>query len=448
MGSGGAADGGSRRPRVVVVGAGFGGLQVVRKLAGADCDVLLLDRRNHHVFQPLLYQVATAALSPADIAAPIRSIVRTYQNVQVFLAEVTGVDLQARRILAGDDEIAFDWLVLAAGATNAYFGHDDWAPRAPGLKSIDDAIEIRRRVLMAFEEAELEEDEEARRAKLTFVVIGGGPTGVEMAGALREIAAMTIPEDFRRVDTKTACVFLLEGGSRLLPTMSEKASERAKEQLESLGVEVRLDTFVTDVDDKSVWVGDVRVPAANVIWAAGVRASPLAGRIDGLDLDDQGRIRVESDCTVPGHRRVFAIGDLAHHVDTVTGRPVPGVAQGAIQMGAFVGKIIRDEVESGETQRERSGFAYRNKGELATIGRARAVADLSGRTFGGIFAWLLWSLVHVSFLIGFRNKVLVMTQWAWQWIVQSRGARLITGSSKPRVEKPVDLSADSTPGSA
>lgn len=432
-----------KRPRVVVVGAGFGGLQVIRKLAGADCDVLLLDRRNHHVFQPLLYQVATAALSPADIAAPIRSIVRRHKNVHVFLAEATGVDLTGRRVRAGHDEIAFDWLVLAAGATTAYFGHDDWARRAPGLKSIDDAVEVRRRVLMAFEEAELEEDQEVRRAKLTFVVIGGGPTGVEMAGALREIAAMTIPEDFRRVDTTTARVFLLEGGPRLLPTMSEKASRSALEQLESLGVEVRLDTFVTGVDDERVRVGDRSLPAANIIWAAGVRASPLAAAVDDLELDAQGRIRVEPDCSIPGHPRVFAIGDLAAQVDAATGRPVPGVAQGAIQMGAFVGRIIRDEIGSPDGHHERAAFRYRDKGEMATIGRARAVADIAGRSFGGLFAWILWSMVHVTFLVGFRNKVLVMIQWAWQWIVQSRGARLITGSSKPHVERPVDLSADS-----
>ncbi len=416
----------------MVVGAGFGGLQVVRRLAKVGCDVLVLDRRNHHLFQPLLYQVATAALSPADIAAPIRSIVRRQKNVLVLLAEVTGVDLAARSVRAGSEEIGYDWLVLAAGAANAYFGNERWAERAPGLKTVDDALEIRRRILTAFEEAELEDDDEARRAKLTFVVVGGGPTGVEMAGALREIAAMTIPEDFRRVDTTTARVYLLEGGPRLLPTMSEKASRRAREQLEALGVEVRLDTLVTDMDEERVWVGERSVPAANVVWAAGVRASPLTQSLQGVELDRQGRIVVEPDCSVPGQPRVFAIGDLAAQVDADTGRAVPGVAQGAIQMGAFVGDIIALEIASGGQRGDRPAFRYRDKGEMATIGRARAVADVAGRSFSGALAWLLWSVVHVTFLVGFRNKLLVMVHWAWQWIIQSRGARLITGgASRP-----------------
>ncbi|MDX1494280.1 MAG: NAD(P)/FAD-dependent oxidoreductase, partial [Longimicrobiales bacterium] len=348
------------RPRVVVVGAGFGGLEVVRRLARCDCDVILLDRRNHHLFQPLLYQVATAALSPADIAEPIRAIVRKHKNVQVVLGEVTGVDLASRTVRANDEEIPYDWLVLAAGATTAYFGHDEWAGRAPGLKTIDDALDIRRRVLLAFEEAELEEDEASRRAKLTFVVIGGGPTGVEMAGALREIAAMSIPEDFRRVDTRTAKVYLLEGAPRLLPTMSEKAGEQAREQLESLGVEVRVDTMVTDVDESAVWVGEDSVQAANVIWAAGVRASPLTRSLDGVELDDQGRIVVEPDCSIPGHPRVFAVGDIAAQVDADSGEPVPGVAQGAIQMGAFVGRIIADELTAAtDAGASRPAFRYR-----------------------------------------------------------------------------------------
>lgn len=427
---------------MVVVGAGFGGLEVVRRLAKTKCDILLLDRRNHHLFQPLLYQVATAALSPADIAQPIRSIVRKQKNVQVLLQEVTSVDLERHTLCVGSEDIAYDWLVLAAGATTAYFGHDAWAGRAPGLKSIDDAIEIRRRVLMAFEEAELEEDEEARRAKLTFVVIGGGPTGVEMAGALREIAAMSIPEDFRRVDTKTARVYLLEGGPRLLPTMSEEASKSALRQLQGLGVEVRLDTMVTEVDDGVVWVGEQSVAAANVIWAAGVKASSLTRSLEGVEIDRQGRIVVGADCSIAGHPRVFAVGDIAAQVDAGTGEAVPGVAQGAIQMGTFVGDIIAGELSQRPPPPRRPSFRYRNKGEMATIGRARAVADLGGRTFTGILAWLLWSVVHVAFLVGFRNKLLVMVHWAWQWVVQSRGARLITGSSSPHVADPVDLGAD------
>lgn len=428
------------RPRVVVVGAGFGGLHVVRRLARSPCDVVLIDRSNHHLFQPLLYQVATAALSPADIAAPIRSIFRGQRNVQVVLGEVTAVDRARRFVFLGDEPVSWDWLVLAAGATHTYFGNERWAARAPGLKSIDDALDIRRRVLLAFEEAELEQDEATRRAKLTFVVIGGGPTGVEMAGALREIAAQTIPRDFRRVDTRTTQIYLLEGGPRLLAGMSEEASWRALADLERMGVEVRLNTFVTDIDDTHVWVGDQSLPAANVIWAAGVQASPLARHL-GAPLDPQGRVLVDTDCSVPGDRTVFVIGDLAAQTDPVTGAAVPGVAQGAMQMGDFVGELIAEELLRPDAGRTRPKFRYRNKGDMATIGRARAVADIGGRTFGGFLAWMLWSLIHVSFLIGFRNKVLVMVNWAWQWVVQARGARLITGSPRVRVEDPVDLSA-------
>lgn len=448
-----------RRPRVLVVGAGFGGLRVAAQLRRAACDVILVDRSNHHVFQPLLYQVATAALSPADIAAPIRSIVRRQKNAQVILGTVTLIDLAEQRVFLGAEEIAWDWLVLAAGATHAYFGQGEWAARAPGLKTIDDALEVRRRVLLAFEEAELEEAPEARSAKLTFVVIGGGPTGVEMAGALREIAAQTIPDDFRRIDTTTANIVLLEGGARLLSGMSEAASDAALASLQGMGVDVRLNTYVTDLDDEAVWIGEQRVPAANVIWAAGVQGAAVAKTLD-TELDDEGRVVVESDCSVPGHPSVFVIGDLAAQTDAMTGRPVPGVAQGAIQMGDFVGRIVADEVERcrsltavGEhpsTARSRAtgspasrpAFRYNDKGDMATIGRARAVADVFGTTFSGFVAWVLWSVIHVAFLVGFRNQLLVMVNWAWQWIVQARGARLITGNPEVRVESPVDLSAD------
>lgn len=440
------AAGRADRPRVVVVGAGFGGLQVVRRLAGVSCDIALIDRSNHHVFQPLLYQVATAALSPADIAAPVRSIVRRQANVQVALGEVTGIDLEGQSVALTDGRLDFDWLVLAAGATHTYFGNDRWAARAPGLKSIDDALEIRRRVLLAFEEAELEEDEEERRAKLTFVVVGGGPTGVEMAGALREIAAETIPDDFRRVDTTTARILLLEGGPRLLASMSEDASGRAYDALVGMGVEVYLDTLVTEIDDDSVWVGDRNVPAANVIWAAGVRASSLTETV-GTALDAQGRLRVEPDCSLPGYPNVFAVGDIAAQVDAVTGRAVPGVAQGAIQTGRFVGDIIGSEISGRAGASERPSFRYVNKGDMATIGRARAVADVAGRTFGGFVAWLLWGLIHVAFLIGFRNKLLVMVNWSWQWVVQARGARLITGSPDVHVKRPAVLRRESEGGS-
>ncbi len=432
-------------PRVVIVGAGFAGMHAAFQLRSARCRIILADRNNHHVFQPLLYQVATAALSPADIAAPIRGVFRHQKNVSVTLGEVTGVDLEARQIRLGGELVAFDWLVLAAGATHAYFGHDEWARVAPGLKSLDDALEIRRRVLLAFEEAELEEDDASRSAKLTFVVVGGGPTGVEMAGALREIAAETIPEDYRRVDTQAARVLLLEGGPRLLGGMSEDSSRKALRDLEGMGVEVRLDTLVTGVEDGRVLVGDEQVPAANVIWAAGVQAAPLV-RGMGAELDRQGRVRVAPDCSVPGHPRAFAIGDLAALADPKSGRPVPGVAQGAIQMGQFVGRLIREQLaadaapEAEAAADERPAFSYRDKGNMATIGRARAVADVAGRSFGGFFAWLLWSVVHVAFLIGFRSKLLVMVNWAWQWFFQARGARLITGSPEIDVKQPPDLS--------
>lgn len=431
-------EGGASRPRVLIVGGGFAGLSAARRLKRVACDVVVLDRCNHHVFQPLLYQIATAALSPADIAEPIRSILRNQQNAQVLLGEAHSVDVNNRRIAWDGGDIAYDWLVLAAGATHAYFGNDQWADRAPGLKTVDDALEIRRRILLAFEAAELEEDVEARRAQLTFVVVGAGPTGVEMAGALREIAAQTIPDDFRRVDTATARILLVEGQDRVLPAMSETASRKALASLEKLGVEVRLNTYVTRIDDEDVWAGDECIPAANVIWAAGVQAAPFIGDV-GVPLDPQGRVRVEPDCSLPGYPQAFAVGDLAHLVDPGSGLPVPGVAQGALQMGAFVGDVIRSEIESGGAA-ERPEFRYNDKGSMATIGRARAVADIGARTVSGFPAWILWSLIHVAFLIGFRNKLLVMVNWAWQWLVQARGARLITGSRPVDVERGVDLS--------
>ncbi len=428
----------SSPPRVVVVGGGFGGLSVTRTLRNAPCQVFLFDRQNHHLFQPLLYQVATAALSPADIAQPIRSIFRRQGNVQVVLGEVESVGLARRIIHVGEEEVPYDWLVLAPGVTHAYFGNDGWAIRAPGLKTVDDALEIRRRVLLAFEEAELEDDLEAREAKLTFVIVGGGPTGVELAGALREIAAQTIPRDFRRVDTSTARIILMEGQDRLLPAMSRRASARALRDLERMGVEVRLGALVTDMDDDTVTVGEERFPAANVIWAAGVQGSPLASTLE-VELDRQGRVMVEPDCSVPGHPEVFVLGDLANLTDPKTGRSVPGVAQGALQMGRFVGGVILEALARGEPAPVRRSFHYVDKGNMATIGRARAVADIGELSFGGFFAWVVWSTVHVFYLVGFRNRLLVMVNWAWQWLIQARGARLITGNPRPRLTKQADL---------
>jgi NADH dehydrogenase len=425
-------------PQVVVVGAGFGGLNVVRALKNTPCQIILVDRRNHHLFQPLLYQVASAALSPADIAAPVRSIVRQQHNVQVVLGEASSIDLDARTVLVGDDDIGYDWLVLAAGATHTYFGNDHWEKRAPGLKTLDDALKVRRRLLMAFEEAELEEDPEAREAKLTFVIVGGGPTGVEMAGALREIAAETIPGEYRRVDTTSARIILMEGQDRLLPGMSPRASQRSLWDLERMGVEIRLNTLVIEVDQDAVYVGDERFPAANVIWAAGVQGEAVASTL-GVELDRQGRVNVAPDCSIPGHPDAFVIGDLAHLQDPVTGSAVPGVAQGAIQMGRFVGRLIKEGLARGGPLEMRRPFHYRDKGTMATIGRAKAVADIGDRSFAGFLAWLMWSLVHVLFLIGFRNKLLVMINWAWQWVIQARGARLITGEPRIQLRKQVDL---------
>jgi len=414
---------------VLVVGGGFGGIHVTRELADSDCEIMVIDRKNHHVFQPLLYQVATAALAPSDIASPIRSVFSKQENVQTVLGEVVDVDLDARTVTIGSDLVEYDHLVLAAGVTHHYFGNDAWAPRAPGLKSIDDALEIRRRVLLAFERAEFETDPDRRARLLTFVVVGGGPTGVEMAGALREIAARTIPEDFRRVDTTSARIILVEGAERLLPAMSEKASHEAYEALARMGVEVHLRTFITRMDAHAVYAGEERIPAENVIWAAGVRAVPLADGL-GVEQDKQGRVIVEPDCAIPGYPEVFVVGDLAAQTSAKDESEVPGVAQGAIQMGEFVGRIIARELRTDAlTSHEgRPAFSYRDKGNMATVGRARAVADVAGATFSGLFAWLLWSLVHVAFLIGFRNKLLVMVNWMWQWLVHTRGSRLITGA--------------------
>jgi NADH dehydrogenase len=364
-------------------------------------------------------------------------MLRGQKNVQVVMGEVTKVDLQARTVLVRDDEVPFDWLVLAAGATHTYFGNDAWAQRAPGLKSLDDALEIRRRILLAFEEAELEDDPNARQAKLTFVIVGGGPTGVEMAGALREIAARTIPGDFRRVDTSTARVILLEGQDRLLPGMSPKAGESALRQLEEMGVEVRTGAMVTDVDDLAVILGDESVPAENVIWAAGVQGATVAQTL-GTELDRQGRVKVEPDCSIPGHPRAFVIGDLAHLWDDEAGGLVPGVAQGALQMGRFVGELIQENLRTG-APKVRRPFHYVDKGTMATVGRARAVADIGDSTLSGFLAWLMWSTIHVLYLVGFRNRLLVMVNWAWQWLVHARGVRLITGSPDMRLKQPVDF---------
>ncbi|MBW3552148.1 MAG: NAD(P)/FAD-dependent oxidoreductase [Gemmatimonadetes bacterium] len=415
------------RPHVVILGGGFAGLHCARALRRAPVDVTLVDRRNYHLFQPLLYQVATASLSPADIASPIRSILKRVRNVQVWLGEAIGVDVENRVVELKDGRLEYDYLVVATGVTHAYFGHEEWAGRAPGLKTVDDALEIRRRFLLAFEAAEREADPASRRRLLTFVIVGAGPTGVELAGSMVEIARQSIPRDFRFIDTASARVILVEGADRVLPGYPPDLSASARRQLERLGVEVRTGAIVTDIGE-GVHIGEEVIPAGNVYWAAGVAASPLAASLDA-PLDRSGRVLVESDCSVPRHPEVFVLGDLAHIQQD--GEPLPGVAQVAIQSGRHAGRMIRYDL----ARRPREPFRYRFWGNLATIGRAAAVADFGRVRFGGYLAWLVWVFVHILKLIGFRNRILVMIQWAWAWLTYQRGIRLITGSPEVQLER-------------
>ena len=422
-----------KKTHVIVIGAGFAGIEVCKSLANLPIEVSLIDKQNYHLFQPLLYQVASAALSPADIAYPIRTIFREQENVRVYMGEVKEIDLERKKVKLQENESSFDYLVIAAGATHSYFGKDEWEHEAPGLKTVDDATEIRKRILAAFEEAEYEGDETSRKAKLTFVIVGGGPTGVELAGALKEIAADTIPFDFRNVDTSTARILLVHSGARLLESFSEKSSAAAFRALNDMGVEVLLNSRVTDVDASGVMVGAERIPAQNIFWAAGVKAAPIAATL-GVPVDRNGRIIVGPDLSLPGSPNVFAIGDIAAMTDVETQKPVPGVAQGAIQAGVFVGRVIRSEVEGG-SRGDRPGFTYFNKGNMATIGKAKAVAEIFGIRFSGLVAWCLWSVVHVLFLVGFRNRVSVLLSWIWNYLVSSRGARLITGKTELKVKE-------------
>ena len=410
----------SREPQIVIVGAGFGGLRAAQRLRHAKARVTVLDRRNHHLFQPLLYQVATAGLNPSDIAAPIRRILRRQANTTVLLAEVTGIDLAARQVKLAEGEVAYDFLILAAGATDNYFGHDAWAPHAPGLKSLDDAVEIRTRVLLAFEAAERAADDAERAQWLTFVVIGGGPTGVELAGALSEIARHTLARDFRRVDPRQARVLLLEGGPRILASYSEASSASAQRQLERLGVTVRTGALVADIDGTGVRVGAEHIAARTVLWAAGVRAVPLARTLD-VPLDRAGRVLVERDLSVPGHPSAFVIGDLCSFTQS-DGKPVPGVAPAAMQEGDHAAENVLRLLDGTPTE----AFVYRDKGSLATIGRAAAVAEIGWFRLSGLLAWLAWLGIHIFFLIGFRNRALVLFEWSWAYLTYQRGARLIT----------------------
>jgi NADH:ubiquinone reductase (H+-translocating) len=421
-----------RLPHVVIVGAGFGGLAAARALRRAPVRITIVDRSNHHLFQPLLYQVATAALSPADIAAPIRRVLRHQKNVTVVLASATAVSVAERRLILADDVIDFDILIIAAGATHAYFGNDEWAEHAPGLKSLKDALLIRQRVLMAFEIAERERDSARQRAWMTFVIVGAGPTGVELAGTLAEVSRQTLARDFRHIKTAAARVILIEAGPRVLPAYTENLSDRARAQLERLGVSVWTGVQVTGIDAEGAWIGHERILARTVLWTAGVAASPLAQSL-GVPLDRAGRVLVEADLTIPGCDHVYVIGDLAHV--EVAGTLVPGVAPAAIQEGDHAAENIVRTLRG----QPRTPFHYHDKGMLATIGRGAAVAKIGRIETSGFVAWVLWLFVHILFLIGFRNRAVVMFQWAWSYFTFDRGARLITEPvTEPLVERHVD----------
>lgn len=412
-----------REPHVLILGGGFGGLWATRALASAPLRITLVDRTNHHVFQPLLYQVAMAGLSSPDIAAPLRHILRGQRNVTVLMDEALRIDVDARRVTLANGSLDYDYLIVATGARHAYFGHDDWAKHAPGLKTLDDAFLIRRRMLDAFEYAERANDPALQAEWLNFVIIGGGPTGVELAGTLGEIARHTLPREFRRSDPRKANVHLIEAGPRVLASMPESLSATAQRELERLGVNVLTDHAVTGVDEFGVALGERRIAARTVLWAAGVAASRLGADL-GVERDRAGRVKIGADLSLPGHPEVFVIGDLA--TLSQDGQPVPGVAPAAKQMGAYVGRAIRDRL----AKRASAPFRYRDYGNLATIGRMAAVVDLRGFRFSGAFAWLFWVVAHIFFLIGFRSRFVVMSEWIWSYFTYQRNARIIIGRDR------------------
>jgi NADH dehydrogenase len=411
----------STRKRVIVVGGGFGGLWAVRALKSANVDITLIDRCNHHLFQPLLYQVATAGLAAPSIAAPLRHILRDQANVEVLMGEVETIDLAAHRLYLGEQVFDYDYLIVATGATHAYFGHDEWARHAAGLKTLDDALAIRARILTAFERAELEPDPQRRAAWLTFVIIGAGPTGVELAGTLAEIARHTLAPEFRRSNPRQAQVLLIEAGERVLASLPPELSAKAAAQLMRLGVSVRTGQPVTGISADSIELGAQRIAANTILWAAGVSASPLGQKL-GVALDQAGRVRVQPDLSLPGHPEVLVVGDLASVA--TNGRPVPGVAAAAKQMGAHAGKCILASLGGGS----RAAFRYRDYGTLATIGRRAAVVEMQGYQLSGTFAWCFWLAVHIFFLIGFRNRLVVLMDWAWAYFTYDRSARIIAAS--------------------
>ncbi len=411
---------GDSAKRVVIVGGGFAGLNVAKELAGrSDLNVTLIDRRNHHLFQPLLYQVAMAGLSPAEIAVPIRSLFSRARNTRVIHGEVTSINPTVREVKGDFGALGYDYLVLAAGALHAYFGHEEWEEHAPGLKTLEQATEIRRRVLTAFELAERETDPEVRRACLTFVIVGGGPTGVELAGAIGEMSRFTLARDFRNIDPKLTRVILIEAGPRILPMFSDMLASRATRDLEAVGVQVWTQSKVTGIDGEGVGVGEERINAKTVLWAAGVQASPLGKQL-GAAVDRSGRVSVNNDLSVAGHPEVFVAGDLAN-VPTADGKSLPGIAPVALQQGRYIGRTIIAEI-GGKT---RAPFRYLDKGQMATIGRSRAIVETHGLHLTGFLAWIAWLVIHIYYLSGFQNRLLVLIQWAWSYLTFSRGARLI-----------------------
>jgi NADH dehydrogenase len=424
---------------ILIIGGGFAGLNAAKGLGDvADVEVTLVDRTNHHLFQPLLYQVAMAGLSPAEIAAPIRSLLSRYHNIRVLSGEVSSLDLKRNVVVTDFGDLAFDYLILACGAKHDSFGHDEWEEHAPGLKSLEQATEIRRRVLLAYEQAEVSVSAEDRKRLLTFVVVGGGPTGVELAGALAEMSRFTLAKDFRNIDATLAHVILLEAGPRILPMFSAQMAARAKCDLERLGVQVRTNTSVTRIDANGVGLGDEGIQAATVLWAAGVKASPL-GHSAGLAVDRNGRVMVEPDLSVQGHKNVFVAGDLACFTYQ-TNKPLPGTAPVAMQQGRFLARAIRRDMQG----KSREKFHFADKGQMATIGRSRAIVEVGRLKVAGFSAWLLWLVIHIYYLTGFQNRLLVVLQWAWSYISYARGARLILNKewrSRPRVEHKLPLQA-------
>lgn len=411
------------RPKVVIIGAGFGGLEAARALRKSDAEVTVIDRHNHHTFQPLLYQVATAVISPADIAWPVRSILRKQQNAGVMLGTIKSIDTKARIVRADTIELPYDYLVIATGVTHCYFGHDDWQAAAPGLKTLTDATKIRSRVLLSFERAELAGNDEDRKRLLTFVIVGGGPTGVEMAGAIAEIARQTLRFDFRHIDPRAARILLIEAGPRILPSFPEELSTYAEKSLRKMGVEVMTSTMVTDVKRDHVMLGERRIESEAIVWAAGVKASDAAQWL-GAEADRAGRIKVNADLSVPGHPEIFAVGDTA-----TMPSPIPGIAPAAKQMGKYVGRLIATRITGNETPQ--APFVYKHAGDLATIGRKSAVVKLNKLKLTGFIGWLFWSIAHIYFLIGIRNRLMVAMTWLWSYVTYQRGARLITRDDRP-----------------